>query len=300
MIHLFNEDGNTLDVVKMNGNSLVFSSLRQFYEPVKSEGFAIKYVVEGIERYQLNGHSYPIAAGDYLLTNDTCEGKVEVDENRNVKGICINISPRLIAEVIAGWKRPDTAFSDAELGNFFVSAHFFESGYRDNETQLGHYLRQLTATVRSGLAEQDSISDEFFYTIAEKIIQDQLPVFRHLRAIPGVKPDTRKDLYRRVQKGRDYINACFMLPLSIKTIAQEACLSEYHFYRLFKAVFGMSPNQYIIKKRLEFGKSILLQHRYAVSEAATQSGFADIHTFSKAFKRYFGFPPSAFLKGKRT
>lgn len=298
MIQLFNENRNTLDVIRIDANSLIFSSLSQFYEPVKSEGFAIKYVVEGVERYKLNDKSYPIETGRYLLTNDTCEGSVEIEDHRNVKGICINIYPPLIAEAIASQLRPDAAFSDAELGQFLVSEHFFESVYQDTETHLGIYLRYLTTKVYRGEVGVENISNEFFYTISEKIIEDQIPVFRRLQAIPSIKPATRKDLYRKLRHGREFIDYHFAHSLSIKIIAQEACMSEYHFFRLFKAVFGLSPNQYIIRKRLEYGLSILKQDRLSVSTAATESGFSDIHTFSKAFKRHYGFPPSTIDKQK--
>src|SRR6218665_14231 len=136
MIHLFNEHTNALDVIRIKQNSLVFSSLREYYQPVKSEGFAIKYVVEGIERYKLNNKSYPIETGKYLLTNDTYEGSVEIEANRNVKGICININPQMIAEVLASKKRPDTAYTDIELGQYFSSVHFLENQYADTQTHL--------------------------------------------------------------------------------------------------------------------------------------------------------------------
>lgn len=296
MIHLFNEHTNALDVIRIKQSSLVFSSLREYYQPVKSEGFAIKYVVEGIERYKLNNKNYPIETGKYLLTNDTYEGSVEIEANKNVKGICININPQIIAEVLASNKRPDTAYTDNELGQYFTSMHFLENQYTDTETNLGKLLKELTTKVHQDEVDRDNISTELFYTISEKIIEDQTPVFRQLQAIPSLKPATKKDLYRRLLRGKDFIDTGFIFPLSIETIAQEACMSEYHFFRLFKLVFGLSPNQYLIQKRLEHGWNILLQDRYSVSTAAIESGFSDIHAFSKAFKKHFGVSPSHLTK----
>ncbi len=299
MIHLFNEHKNTLDVVRIKQNSLVFSSLQAYYQPVTSQGFAIKYVVEGLEKYTLNGNKYPIETGRYLLTNDTYEGSVEIDEGKNVKGICINVSAILLAEVVASIQRPDTSFTDNALGQFFVSSHFLENQYADTQTHLGQLLRQLTAQVYHSQLKQEDITDELFYTISEKIVEDQIPVFRQLQAIPSIKPVTKRELFKRLQKGREFMDNYFTLPLSIINIAQEACMSEYHFFRLFKTVFGISPNQYLIQKRLEYGQSMLKQDRYSVSAAAMESGFSDIHTFSKAFKKHFGVAPSYFTKQPR-
>jgi len=296
MIHLFNEHTNALDIIRIKQNSLVFSSLHEYYQPVKSEGFAIKYVVEGVERYRLNNKNYPIETGKYLLTNDTCEGSVEIEGNRNVKGICININPQMIAEVLASKIRPDTADTDSELGQYFTSIHFLENQYSDTQTHLGHLLRALTAKVYTAEVDAENISTELFYAISEKIIEDQIPVFRQLQAIPSLKSATKKDLYRRLHRGKEFIDNSFTIPLSIETIAQEACMSEYHFFRLFKSVFGLSPNQYLIQKRLEHSRNILLQDRYSVSTAAIESGFSDIHSFSKAFKKHFGISPSHLVK----
>ncbi|RYU97682.1 hypothetical protein EWM59_00740 [Emticicia agri] len=232
MIHLFNEHSNTLDVIRINQHSLIFSSLKEYHQPAKSEGFAIKYVVEGVERYKLNGKNYPITTGKYLLTNDTYEGNVEIESNRNVKGICININPQLITEVLASTKRADTAFTDNELGKYFTSVHFLDNQYTDTQTHLGVLLRNLTNQVYNNEISKEEISTEFFYTIAEKIIQDQAPVFKQLHAIPGLKPATKKDLYRRLQRGKEFIDIFLQahypsMLLPEKPICQSIIFSDF-------------------------------------------------------------------------
>jgi AraC family transcriptional regulator len=291
MIRLFNENSNTLDIVKLNANSLVFSSLSEFYQPVYSNGFSIKYVLEGIERYTLNKRQYPIETGSYLLSNNTMDGNVEIDKGKNVKGICINILPEFIAEVVASHQRPDTAYSDAELGHFFTTNLFFENQYRAQDTCLGKSLKNLTNTIQQNKINNDEFTIEFFYEISEQIIADQIPVFKQLQAIPSLKAITKKDLYRKLLRGRDFADNYFTHSLTIENIAQEACMSEYHFFRLFKSVFGKSPNQYLIQKRLELGQN-MLHLGASVSIAASETGFADIYSFSKAFKKYFGVSPT--------
>lgn len=128
MIHLFNEHTNAPDIIRVNHNSLIFSSLKKYYQPDKSEGFAVKYVVEGIERYELNGNDYPITNGKYLLTNETYKGSFERDAQKNVDGLCINLAPQLLTEVLAGKKRPDTAYADNELAKYFTSKNCQFSG----------------------------------------------------------------------------------------------------------------------------------------------------------------------------
>ena len=292
MKQLFNEHSNIMETIRQDENLVVFSSLSEFYHPVKSTGFSIKYVVDGSESYTLNGQKFEVNTGQYLLSNMTNEGQVEIESTKNVNGICMSISPEILTEVVASFQRPDTAISDLSLGEFFTTNRFLEAQYDAKNTNLGKILRDLALNVQNDFTSKDDFGQAFFYQLSEQIITDQIPIFKQLQSIPSIKSSTKKDLFKRVHVGKEYIENYFFLPLTIKKIAKESCMSEYHFFRLFESVFGISPNQFIIQKRLEHGQNILKQDRYSVSTAAEQSGFSDIFAFSKAFKKHFGYSPS--------
>lgn len=296
MVHLSEQTKNLLEGVNYRNNLLVVSSLKEFYHPIKSHGFAIKYVLNGVEHYTLNGQAYPVGAGNYLLSNNTSDGHVEIDKGEFVKGICINIVPELLADVVASCQRPDTAYPDANLGHFFSSHLFLEQQYSATNTRLGHLLRQLHTDFLQNDLLNSPIENDFFYTLSELIVADQIPVFKQLHSIPSLKPSTKKDLYRRLHRGKECIDALFQFPLAIETVATEACLSEYHFFRLFKQVFGQTPHQYLHQKRLNHAAQLLGREQASVTEAAIASGFADIHSFSKAFKKHFGVSPTNWLQ----
>jgi AraC family transcriptional regulator len=296
MISASNETLIRIKPSEESKNVIVYSSLKEFYQPIKSNGFDIKYVIEGVEKYTLNGQGYTLGAGQYLLSNATHEGHIEVESKTPVTGVCINIEPEVLSEVIASHRMPDTAYSDKALGQFFHTDHFLEHIYEAKSSNLGQILRGVCLTLKNNLADKNEWDKAFFYTLSEKILADQIPVFKQLQNIPSIKSSTKKDLYKRISKGKDFIDNSFSSPLTIEAVAKAACMSEYHFFRLFKANFGLSPHQYILKKRLEYGFSILQQDKYAVSEAAFESGFSDIYSFSKAFKKHFGCMPSVLNK----
>jgi AraC family transcriptional regulator len=285
-----------MKIIERNSNTVVLSSLSEFYAPVLSKGFAIKYVTEGKELYTLNQQQYHVGPNEYLLCNSNKEGFVEIESRQTVKGICINISAELMLQAAASLQQPGTAFPDADLGLFFCSNQFVENQYNANTTNLGTMLLQMNQHINSYSFNHNELTIEFFYLLAEKIITDQLPVFRQLQNLPGIKPATKQDLYKRIVRGKELIDANFTQPLSVELVAKEACMSEYHFYRLFKKMMNISPHQYILQKRLESGKQLLDQHQLSVSDAATQCGFADIYSFSKAFKHAFGVTPSSLYK----
>ena len=75
----------------------------------------------------------------------------------------------------------------------------------------------------------------------------------------------------------------------------ELCrISDTYFRQLFITRFGVSPKQYVTKRRLSQAKAILDSGEYdSISEVALMTGFEDALYFSKAFRNKYGYPPSA-------
>lgn len=70
-------------------------------------------------------------------------------------------------------------------------------------------------------------------------------------------------------------------------------ISDTYFRRIFMTNFGMTPQKYIISRRLSHARSILESCDYAsIGEVALSAGFSDPLYFSKAFKKMYGISPS--------
>lgn len=285
---------NTVDHLILPGNSclLNYSVLNEYYSAAPFRSFSIKYVVDGTELYSINGTKYVVKNREYILANSHSEGYVEVGSRKAVAGICIDVAPDILSEVVASYIGPDTPVSDTDLDRFFNSVDFMENKYEAANTHLGACLLEVEKALKEDPSGDFQMNREFYLLLAEKIVEDHIPVFRKLHSIRAVKPATRKDLLRKVEKARDYIDLFYQKELSIAHIAREAGLSEYHFFRLFRAVYALSPHQYILRRRLAFAKELITQEAVAVSVAAVMSGFADVHAFSKAFRKFFGHAPS--------
>ena len=79
----------------------------------------------------------------------------------------------------------------------------------------------------------------------------------------------------------------------MRTVAEECCLSEFRFYRLFKQCFGISPGQYVQQRRIE--EAIILSRQdLSWTEIALHLNFTDLAAFSNAFKKVKGVSPSAY------
>lgn len=84
----------------------------------------------------------------------------------------------------------------------------------------------------------------------------------------------------------------FAEPLDCAELAERCSVSISSLNRLFRETTGRSPMQYLADTRIEYAKNELTRGTLSISELAVRCGFADIYTFSHAFKRATGTAPS--------
>lgn len=107
---------------------------------------------------------------------------------------------------------------------------------------------------------------------------------------------TRIELKKRIDKVIDFIEENINSSIEIRDLADTACMSDYHFIRIFNEFCGCTPYQYIIKKRMVKAKTLIRYNIYSVHEISQACGYASVQTFRKCFKRETGYSPRAFLK----
>lgn len=272
-------------------NMTNFSILNDLSQELTFRAFSIKYVLDGCEKYEVNRSNYYVTSGEYLLANTFCEGKAVVDSPSFVKGICIDIAPNFLAEVFSNFIQPDTPIPDIQLDTFFNTEEFLENKYQAQHTQLGKTLTEIGHIFLKNPFQSYQLEHDFYFTLAENIVADHAPIITQLYNINTVKHSTRKDLYRKVWQGRAFIDNNLPEAIQIPEVAKYAGLSAYHFFRLFKTTFGITPQQYLIQIRLAKAWNLLKTGNYTVTEASHEVGFADIHSFSKTFKKQFAISP---------
>lgn len=88
--------------------------------------------------------------------------------------------------------------------------------------------------------------------------------------------------------------------LSIEALASRACLSLYHFHRVFTAVVGEAPGEMCRRLRMQRAAWQLCYTDASVTAIALGAGFGSSQAFAKAFRRHYGCTPGAFRcdKGK--
>src|SRR5260370_8459048 len=102
------------------------------------------------------------------------------------------------------------------------------------------------------------------------------------------------DLHERLCRARRYIDECYDLPLDLTEISKQACLSRYHFLRLFRETFATTLHQYLIQRRIAKAKELLCSERLSVTDVCFEVGFQSLGSFSALFRRCAGDPPHTY------
>jgi AraC-like DNA-binding protein len=111
-------------------------------------------------------------------------------------------------------------------------------------------------------------------------------------------PQTYNTLHglTRFQHVLAYIRENLHHPLTIQVLADIAKLNPTYFSNLFSQCMGLSPIQYINKRRVEEAQQLLLSTDQTLYQIARQVGFTDEYYFSRVFKKTVGIAPDHYRK----
>ncbi|TMG25828.1 MAG: helix-turn-helix transcriptional regulator [Chloroflexi bacterium] len=106
-----------------------------------------------------------------------------------------------------------------------------------------------------------------------------------------------EDLNRRLLRARDAMDRAYAEPLDVRAVAAVAHVSEAHFIRSFRAVFGETPHRYLQRRRVERSMFLLRESDRSITDICFDVGFMSLGTFSRTFREIIGETPSSYREG---
>ncbi len=104
-----------------------------------------------------------------------------------------------------------------------------------------------------------------------------------------------EEKYKKIEKGIEYLHTYYYDSEIDYYMPAELCSISYtYFKKLFSEKFGITPQKYVTKLRIERAKELIITKRYSITEIARMCGFDNVYYFSNVFKKHIGCSPGNF------
>lgn len=232
---------------------------------------SIKFVLEGEERYEVDGRTYVVDEHRFLLIDRGPDCVARVRRGQGTRGLCVYLPA---AGIVARDGEPPI------MGRATV--------LHASTSALGRFLRDRAAQLHQGLEGEEEIAQHVVATTADHLAAIRDGVADGLSRIDAVRPRTRSDLLQRLESARAHLHENATRPVSQAELARIAGVSQFHLARLFRSAFGAPPTTYHRRLRLETANEWLRRGEDSVAAIAVRVGYSDASAFSHAFRRQFG------------
>ena len=250
---------------------------------------SFRVMLNGEQHYRLGGHYHRIDPGTYLVINQGQTYQTAFEADYDLEMMLVAFNPGFAEDLLHSLVTPEDLLLDDPHKPHTLPITFFEKAF-PADLLMQHTFQLLRHHINEGDAALLDL-DTLYARLMENVLQQHRDLYRTIEGLGPVKPSTRIELYKRLTIAKEYMDAHLDQKLSLDQIAREACLSKYHFMRLFKQTFGQSPHQYLISQRLERAKTLLRFTGKNTREISQELGFEDASSFGKLFKKVTGTTP---------
>ena len=270
-------------------NAVLAARGTRHYESEFAGPLSVKAVIEGEATWETREGRFELVPGAVLLLNDGEEYTITVDALRPVETFCFFFARGFVEDA---WRASTTSSAalledpDARPPLSIVERLHFDA-------PLVAQMRRAHARLRRG----DDL-EESFHDTALELVRAQCDLAARASQLPALRASTREELARRVGVATSYLHANLGRGVTIVEAAREACLSPFHFHRLFSAFHGVTPHRYLTRLRLERARAALRAGGQSVAEVAFACGFESVGSFTTLFKRTFGITPGQIRKNE--
>lgn len=271
------------------GGRVVLSDISRGDSAVYCGGPSVKYVLEGEERYEVDGRVHVVTPGLFLLVDAGVRLRAVLPRRERTVGLCVYLpeggSIGHVPLAVAG------SGEAADSGDPFRGrALLLSSALAPWGRHLGRVAQALATDVEAGPRLADRIARVSARAVGE-VLDERAG---HLGRLSAEKPSTRLSLLERVERARAWLHDHPAEPVTLTALAAHAGMSQFHLARTFRAIHGEPVVAYHRRLKLDRAARLLASEAMAPAEVATHLGFSDAAAFSRAFKGRFGVPPGRF------
>lgn len=233
------------------------------FGPAIRPHYLIHYILDGEGTYYENGREYKLGVGDGFLINPGTTTYYIADEKNPWEYCWIGFDGYEVKTIL----------KNCGLQDSNVIFHVNSLGMRDALLELNENFEKKAGNNYTYIS--------YLYIIFSYMVKIE-------------KESTDLDTQRYLEEAISYINNNYIYDIKIIDVAKYIGIDRTYLYKIFINGKRISPQQYLIERRLQAACRYLRETKMMVTEIAYSCGFKDSPSFNKHFKRRYGITPSEY------
>ena len=254
---------------------------------------SIRCILTGEQRYKVGGNEFQINQSNYLVVNQGQQYRTSFQNKTEQEMILVAFKPGFAERLLYSLKAKPEHLLDNPFDQT-AGVHFFEKTY-PRDPVISSLFFQLRMLIDSDVSLIQLTDTESLYeALLSRLFMVHNQLLPELNKLPFSRRATRLELYKRLTVAKDYLDANLASAITVADVAKVACLSLHHFKRTFHDLFGVSPHQFLVSRRLARAKQLLEDDSLTIREVCAAVGFDNTSSFIRLFKTHTGTTPGKY------
>jgi AraC family transcriptional regulator len=271
---------------------VINAKAKETYRPDILGPISLFLNVQGNSRCKVDGRTVAINEETYFITNRFQTYTLEIENELPSETFNIHIGEYFSEQFLASaMHSSDTLLNEGK--QLTVPTVAFHNRLYRRDAAFNALVKKLQQSKQNSTTDkllfEECLADLLMHLLVQH--RDQLKTITNM---PPLKLSTKRELYKRLAFATDFIHASYAGQIELEEMANAACLSKFHFLRLFKHVHHASPYQYIQQLRIERAGQLLQNTSMPVADIAGLLGFDNSSSLSRLFAQRKGVYPSQF------
>ena len=270
---------------------VINATTKESYRPDIVGPVSLFLNLKGQSRCKVDGRTVLVDADHYFISNRFQSYTLEIEQDEPVETFNIHIGEYFSEQFFASaLNTSDTLLNEG--AQLTVPTVAFHNKLFTKDARFSTLVSRLQLCKRSRGIDR-LLFEETLAALLQHLLEQHRNILKDIEALSPLKRSTRLELYKRVSQATDLIHSRYTGQPELDEMAAAACLSKFHFLRLFKEVHHCSPYQYLQQLRMQRSEQ-LLRSGTSVADIALQLGFENGSSFSRLFRQHKGVYPSQY------
>ena len=263
-------------------NTIVCGRSRHAVYATHTQTLSIKTAWGGRERYFLREREVAVDDDHWLVLNEGRAYGSELKSLRPAESFSVFFRPGLQDEVAAA--RGQTLAQALDAPPAAPRGVHFGEHLRAHDGAVCAHLRRMQDAIAAGERSTDWLDQQALLLLDAMLAAEPAGALQ-IRPAPSAR-NARDELERRLRLAADFIDTCHAEPIALAQMANVACLSRYHFVRHFRALHGLTPYAYLLRKRARVATRLLAAGEADREAVAQRCGFGSRFALARALRRF--------------